>query len=59
MKKLLSFDYLYVAGFGWQNTILQEGDFATVEKIEEREDSVDYVAYQENGKSQILKINKL
>lgn len=52
----IRFTHLWVDDFGWENTIFQEEDFDSVEKLgENTKDGIIYLAFQENGLKRILK----
>ena len=51
-----SFDFLWVDGFGWENTIFQEGDFVNTEQITKEI----FIVTQDNGEKRLMrKINSL
>lgn len=52
----VKFDKLWVDDFGWEDTILQVGDFKLVEEFaKESDELVIFCAIQDNDKLRILK----
>jgi len=56
MNREYNFSHIWVKGFGWENTILHEEDFETVEIMGKNdEDGTIFCCYDKKSSTQIIK----
>ncbi|MGB0861428.1 MAG: hypothetical protein ACPGXZ_00845 [Saprospiraceae bacterium] len=58
LDNAIDFDYVYVKGFGWENTIYIFSDFKEVNQIAVNDDGTIYEGIFDNGVAVLLKTKK-